>query len=283
MTTIPGAFQTLKSNLEITGLQKSTIATTQNSVREAAERGLTVLDSFVTGSYARSTMIAPLKEADVDIFIVLDPSYYEVNGQTKILDSLKNVLKQTYPSTPKISKNGQAVTITFTNFVVDVVPAFFRQGGGYLIAGKNSQQWINTNPKLHVEYVSKHNTVHNSDLIPLLKMIKGWNKQTGGVFVSFYLELMAIQILRDKKISDFSTGVRYIFDKGRERIKFKATDPAGYGNQVNGLNSGSVSEAVARFTLAYDRAIKAERYASNGDIANAISEWKKIFGSYFPA
>lgn len=283
MTTIAGAFQTLKSNLEITGLQKSTIATSQNSVRKAAERGLTVLDSFVTGSYARSTMIAPLKEADVDIFIVLDSSYYEVNGQTKILDSLKNVLKQTYPSTPKISKNGQAVTITFTDFVVDVVPAFFRRGGGYLIADTNSKQWINTNPKIHVEYVSKHNTVHNSDLIPLLKMIKGWNKQTGEIFVSFYLELMAIQILHEKKISDFSSGVRYIFDKGRERIKFKATDPAGYGNQVNGLNSGSVSEAVAQFTLAHNRAIKAERYASIGDIANAISEWRKIFGSYFPA
>ena len=64
-TTIPVAFQKLKENLEITGLQKSTVSARQNNVREVVENNLTVLDSFLTGSYSRSTMIAPLKDADV--------------------------------------------------------------------------------------------------------------------------------------------------------------------------------------------------------------------------
>ncbi len=57
----------LKQNLEITGLQKSTVSSRQQNVRKAVERDLEVLDSFLTDSYSRSTMIAPLKEADVDI------------------------------------------------------------------------------------------------------------------------------------------------------------------------------------------------------------------------
>ena len=37
--------------------------------------GFKILDDFLTGSYARSTMIAPLTEADIDVFVVLDSGY----------------------------------------------------------------------------------------------------------------------------------------------------------------------------------------------------------------
>ena len=37
-------------------------------------------------------MIAPLAEADIDIFTVLDPEYYEANGQAALLDKVKCVL-----------------------------------------------------------------------------------------------------------------------------------------------------------------------------------------------
>lgn len=75
-TTILSTFQKLKENLEITGLQKSLVSTRQINIREVVEKDLVVLDSFLTGSYSRSTMIAPLKEADIDIFIVLDSKYF---------------------------------------------------------------------------------------------------------------------------------------------------------------------------------------------------------------
>jgi len=75
-TTIQQSFQKLKENLEITNLQASVVSTRQKNVREVIELKMDVLDSFLTGSYSRSTMIAPLKEADVDIFIVLDSKYF---------------------------------------------------------------------------------------------------------------------------------------------------------------------------------------------------------------
>src|SRR5690349_16114242 len=114
-TTIKQGFEVLKQNLEITTLQTSTVSTRQQNVRNAVISELTVVDDFLTGSYKRNTMIAPLAEADVDIFMVLDSKYYEPNGQANLLDRVKRVLKNTY-KTPEISKNGQAVTITFTDF-----------------------------------------------------------------------------------------------------------------------------------------------------------------------
>ena len=122
MLTVTAAFAGFRSNLEITGLQESLVAARQAKVRAAVARGLTVLGSFLTGSYRRSTLIAPMRDADVDIMVVLDRGYRR-RGPRAVLDLVKKTLRETYPSS-KISRNGQAVTITFSDFTVDVVPAF---------------------------------------------------------------------------------------------------------------------------------------------------------------
>lgn len=282
--TILESFKKLKANLEITGLQHSTVSTRQQNVRKVVENELDVLDSFLTGSYSRHTMIAPLSEADIDIFVILNPSYYEEDGQANLLDRVKRVLLKTYTKTPKISRNGQAVTITFTDFIVDVVPAFYRNGGGFLIPNSIKKEWISTNPKTHVEIISNENDKHDGNLIPLVKMIKGWNKNINHAFVSFYLELLAIKIFTKVTISDYPSGMRYFFEKGGEAIKYNVKDPVEYGGQINGLDIVSTAkEAVSRFETAYNRAKKAEEYERNGDTESAIGEWKKIFSNYFPS
>lgn len=290
-TTIPSAFQKLKENLEITGLQKSTVSTRQTNVRDVVEKDLNVQDSFLTGSYSRNTMIAPLKEADVDIFIVLSSDYFYRykdglnGGQAGLLDLVKRTLRKTYTKTPDISRNGQAVTIQFTDFMVDVVPAFNRKGGGYLIPNSISKSWIPTDPKKHVELVSAENIAHSGDLVPLIKMIKGWNKNSGNFFNSFHLEVLALEILKGVKIADFPSGMRFFFDKGRELIPKKNLDPAGYGEDVgNYINTEEkIQEALTKFQLAYERAIKAEDYNRRGNTREAIEMWQKIFGDYFPS
>jgi len=290
-TTILSAFQKLKENLEITGLQKSVVSTRQNNIRDVVEKDLAVLDSFLTGSYSRSTMIAPLKEADIDIFIVLDSKYFyhydngQNGGQAGLLDLLKRTLRKTYTRTPDISRNGQAVTIRFEDFMVDVVPGFNRKGGGYLIPNSITQSWISTDPKKHVEIFSEANSVHKGNLIPLIKMIKGWNRNSGKYFRSFHLEVMALQMLHGVTISDFPSGVRFFFDKARFYVTKQNPDPAGYGGDVGNYinNQEKIQEASSKFQLAYERAIKAEEYASRGYIKDAIEMWIKIFGDYFPA
>jgi len=288
--TILESFKKLKENLEITELQQSTVSTRQQNIRNAAASGLTIVDSFLTGSYSRSTLISPLKDADIDIVVVLHSKYFyhykgQNGGQAGLLDLLKRTLRKTYPNTPDISRNGQAVTIQFTDFMVDVVPAFSRQGGGYLIPNSVSQTWISTDPKKHVDILSAANKAHNGDLIPLIKMIKGWNRTINDEFRSFHLEVMALQILDQVTISDYSSGVRYVFDKARAYVKQANPDPAGYGGNVGSyLNTqDKVDAAVSRFETAYERSVKAEDYARRGYIENAVIMWRNVFGNYFPA
>ena len=289
-TTISQAFRELNTNLEITGLQKNTIATRRDSVQSVLKSGFDVEDSFLTGSYSRNTMIAPLKEADVDILFLLGSRYFHhyngINGgPAGLLDLVKRTLLKTYTRTPDIGRNGQAVSVRFSDFIVDVVPGFRRQGGGFLIPSSITQSWLSTDPNSHVQLIAEANARHNGSLVPLIKMIKGWNRSSGDYFRSFHLEVLTMVILNDVRISDYPSGVRYVFDKARQLVTQRNPDPAGYGDDVGQyLNTQTkIQEAVSKFQLAYDRAVKAEDLARQGLIADASDIWRRIFGDYFPA
>lgn len=283
--TITQGFDRLRQNLEITDLQAETVSTRQQSVRSALDDGLSVLETFLTGSYRRSTMIAPLKEADVDIVAVMDPSYHQWDGQASLLDKVRRVLLKRYPTTPRVSRNGQAVTITFTDFCVDVVPAFNRQGGGYLIPDSVQKRWIETNPKRHVEIWSEANKKHGYRLVPIIKMVKAWNKLHSALFRSFSLETITLQTLDGVTISDYPSGVRYVFDKARTRIQSGVYDPAGYGGNVAAYldTYEKIRQVVNRLESAYQRAVDAEALESRGRTDLAFDKWRMIFGDYFPA
>ncbi len=283
-TTIKQSFQELRSNLEITTLQQQTVSSRQQNVRDAIATELTVLDSFLTGSYRRSTMIAPLKDADIDVFVVLDDLALKQNGPVFLLDKVKAILKKTFPKTPKISRNGQAVTIRFSDFTVDVVPAFDRQSGGYQIADSINGSWIVTDPKKHVYLWSMANLAHQGDLVPLIKIIKVWNRQNGGLLRSFHLESMILEILQNITISDLSSGSRYIFEKARQTVKSAIYDPSGYGGNIaNYLNTQQkINDVVNRLDCSYSRAVEAENLEALGKTDMAVEKWRLIFGDYFP-
>ena len=289
-TTVSQAFLGLKSNLEITGLQQATVSTRQTNVREVLAAGLDIEDSFLTGSYSRHTMIAPLKEADIDIFMVLPSRYFSHynsanGGQAGLLDFVKRTLRKTYTRTPDIGRNGQAVTIRFDDFVVDVVPGFVRQDGGFLIPNSIAQQWLSTDPKRHVEIMAEANRLHTGDLVPLIKMLKGWNRTSGDYFRSFHLEVLALQILQNVRIDSYSSGVRFVFDKARAVVRQQNLDPAGYGGDVGSYinTQEKIDAAAAKLQLAYDRAVRAEAAEARGANSDSIESWRQLFGRYFPA
>ncbi len=295
--TVAQGFQELRSRLEITNLQSSAVSKRHQNIREILKKELPVLEDngdFLTGSYVRNTMIAPLKDADIDIFFVLDRSYYYKYDQASLLDKVKSTLKKAYPNTADISRDGQAITISFLDFKVDVVPAFHRMlrffFPGYLIANTITKTWIITNPKEHIEIWSKANQEHDGNLIPLIKMMKAWNKTNGNLLTSFHLECLLLQILKGKSITDFPSAVQYAFGKARRYFRypvlFTVRDPAVFDSNVGAyLNTQKKREAVlSRLETAFTRAKKAQELASQGNLQEAFTNWRYIFGDYyFPA
>ena len=282
--TMGEAFQTLRGNLEITSLQGTAVSTRQQAIRKTIERDFHVLDSFLGGSYQRSTMIAPLFDADIDIFVILHPDHHATNGQQALLEAVKKTLKKTYSRTPHIRPDGQAVKIRFTDFKVDVVPGFRRKGGGYLIPDASAARWIATDPKRHVAIWAEMNRHHKGALVPLLKMAKGWNKSRG-ILKSFHLETIALHVLRSVRISNDPSGLRYLLDKARPLVAAKIPDPAGFSDDIGAHLTAAqdIVKVQQRMAWAAARAREAELLAASGKIEQAFGKWSLLLPGYFPA
>lgn len=283
-SSLSAGFAEFRSNLEITDLQSSVVSTRQQRVREALDAKLDVRDSFLTGSYARSTMIAPLAQADIDVLVVLSTDYFKEHTPVSLLELVREELRGTYPKTPRISKNGQAVTIRFTDFLMDVVPAFFRKGGGYLIPNTETGRWIATNPKRHVELWSETNEFHQGDFIPLVKMLKAWNRAHSERFRSFHLESLARHVLTGVTISDFSSALRYFFEKAHDAVDYQLAEPAGIGGDIGAYMIGDLlKETKESLVRAEGWALKAEAAIADDRIDLAFDQYRLLFGDHFPA
>jgi hypothetical protein len=284
------AFEELRSNLELSELQEKTVATRQSNVRDAVASQLSVVGDFLTGSYRRHTMIGPLKRADVDVVVVLDRKYKE-RGPRAVLELVKKALLVEYTRTPAISRNGQAVTITFTDFIVDVVPAFVRPwwtwNEGWEICDSGSDSWITTNPKKHVEISATANKAHRGHLVPRIKQLKAWNLAVGEPLRSFHLEALAWSIFgtswmwKNSQSSDW-VSARYFFDKARAELRSQLHDPAGTGSDVAAyLRGAALDSAVSKVTSAYERCIRADKCAKDDDVAGMHKAYGQVFGDYY--
>jgi Second Messenger Oligonucleotide or Dinucleotide Synthetase domain len=281
-TTVLGGFNQLRQNIEITDLQSGIVSIRHENIRQVVEKEMTVLNSYLAGSYVRSTMISPLNKCGIDLFTILAPSYFDKHSPTNLLDRVRTILSKTYKDSC-IGRSGRAVSVPFPDFAVDVVPCFNRKHGGYLIANSMTDKWISTDPLVHVTVFEKANRHHNGDLIPLLKMVREWNRGIGSGFSGFYLDLLTMDIIANVGIPNFPSAIRYIFDKGREQIKRKRRDPANFRQDVGAWNKvASVEEGISFFSMAYTRALKAEQFVKQGNVESAYGEWQKVFPSCFP-
>lgn len=158
------------------------------------------------------------------------------------------------------------------------------QDRGYLIPDTSGPRWIPTDPKRHVEIWSEANKAHNGDLVPLLKMLKGWNASRS-LLKSFHLETLALNILTNFTISSFPSGVRFFFDKARATIRTKLADPAGYSDDVaQHINTTEQMDAIVkRLDWALARAQEAEKFAAAGKTADAFARWSQLIPNHFPA
>jgi Second Messenger Oligonucleotide or Dinucleotide Synthetase domain len=293
MVSVAAAFKEFRGNLEITGLQESTVAARHEQVRAAVARRLTVRDSFLTGSYRRRTLIAPMRDADVDIVIVLGREYRR-RGPAAVLDLVKDTLREQYPLS-KVSRNGQAVTIRFSDFTVDVVPSFrlWWDSETFDICNSGDGTWIRTGPQKHIAISSKINKRADGLVVPAVKMLKAWNRTAGRPLRSFHLEALAWKVLDPGWRADwFGAGfgmdsdpenLARFFAEAPGRLRRKLPDPArGEGDLGAYLTGLGREEVISRMETASSRCERAGRLVADGDAAGAIAVYRKVFGDWFP-
>jgi len=293
MTSVSDAFDACRRRLEITKTEQADASRRQKEVRANVQEDFHVQTDFLTGSYARSTKTKPLK--DVDIFVVLGDRELDRRSSSprSVLDAFETSLTSHYGATAT-TRGRRSISVEFDRssptkdedgkvISIDIVPAF-EAGDVYEIPDDILGEWIQTNPKVHKEKSTAKNAELAGSWVPLVKMLKAWNREAGKpIKPSFLIEVMALDLV-DAPFNDYASEVRSFFAAAGDAISETWADPAGLGPPVSDqMTAERCSEARLALYEAEKLCAQAARAEERGKTGASIAIWRQLFGPYFPA
>lgn len=266
------------------------------------------------GSFARKTKIKPLDDIDLLICISAEgATYNELSTDNIIIENTKNnsQLSQLLEnneinsrkviekfkscvsgidqySSSSIKRDHEALTLDLKTYdwKFDIVPCFFTapeiDGRQYYLIPNGNGRWKKTNPIIDQNNVSSINQKHGGKILNIIRLIKYWNKyQKVRKIQSYLLENIIIAYYYNKESID---DIKYEFKNIMHCFQVLPQiihDPQGIHNEyfIEYVDIFSIGQ---RAKMDYDHALYALNLEENGDIEEAINEWKKVFGKNFP-
>lgn len=189
-------------------------------------------NGLIVGSVGRTTAVRNVSDFDY-IFSLPSEVYrrfdsYEGNGQSALLQEIKNELLKRYPNT-KIKGDGQVVVIDFSDGgKIELVPAFEQSDGNFKYPdSRNGGSWKTTKPKPEIEKSKSLNSNFNNHFSNLTRLIRQWKNHMGFSFKGLLIDTLISDLIDDKGISeiyysDYNILLKDIFeyfsnqDKNRE-------------------------------------------------------------------
>ena len=266
------------------------------------------------GSFARKTKIKPLDDIDLLICISAEgATYSEISTDNIIMENTKNnaQLSQLLEnneinsrkviekfkscvsgidqySSSSIKRDHEALTLDLKTYdwKFDIVPCFFTapeiDGRQYYLIPNGNGRWKKTNPIIDQNNVSSTNQKHGGKILNIIRLIKYWNKyQKVRKIQSYLLENIIIAYYYNKEsIYDIKyefKNIMHCFQVLPQIIP----DPQGIHKEYH-IDYMDLFSIRQRAKEDYNHALYALNLEENGDIEEAINEWKKVFGKNFP-
>jgi hypothetical protein len=199
--TIDHSFQKFLTNLNPTEIQLQHIKKTRESIDATLINDSRIFlntqkqISFLTGSYSRKTIIRPID--DIDLYVRINYSRH-VEGQSprSILKLMASAIRKRYPNNTKVNIDSPCIVVTFSDYKFEIVPAFGYSDDQdlYGIPAPGSKEWMNCYPNVPDKWLSDCNHFNNKLFIPLIKMLKQWNRHNKVGLKSFHLELLTEKV-----------------------------------------------------------------------------------------
>ena len=281
--TIEEGLTTLDNALVINVQQDLLVTSLQAEIERVLTKEFDALGTTLTGAYATHTAIQPLEDNVIELFVLLKPERGQLNTPAELMRHMRDALLKKY-SDAEIDVKGHGVNILRENYQFHLVPSFYRQGKGYIIADAKKNLWLKTNPSVHYFALDDDNRKHKGMLVPSVRVVKYWNECNGALFNNYYLELLMKETLADKKIESHVHAVKSFFRRAIKLVVFTIDDPADFGKQMDGLKDiNNMLAALQCFIDSHEHIALAEKYESQGNLMMAYKEFGKIFGGAYPS
>lgn len=239
-------------------------------------------NTLQVGSFGRKTGINGISDLDM-LYIMPKTKWDEYNksgGQLKLLQDTKDAISSRYPST-KVRVDRLVVTITYTNFHVEVQPVFEQDDKSYKYPDtKNGGAWKITKPREEMDAVASMDERKNSNLRRLCKMVRAWKNKHGVGMGGLLIDTLAYNFL--ESTSNYDTKSYLYYDElSRDFFKYISELP----EQSEYAAPGSKQRVRVKKKFQH-RAKKAynlclEAIKADGQ-KNVHEKWKAIYGRPFP-
>jgi len=226
------------------------------------------------GSYKKNTNIRPItKMQDVDVLFKIPKETfekfdnYENNGQSALLQEIRNILKETFTTTEEIKGWGKIVLVKTTDGThnIELLPAYELSNGKFKIPNsENSGNWEVFDPRRDIEEINQSNNKTNGLTKTVIRILKSWKRQNKTLHLkSFEIEQLVI------KYFDNNTYENLDIELFLKIFKFLK-------NKINDENKSFINTAIIRLR-------KAKEYKDKQKFDEACKILKNVFGDLFPS
>lgn len=275
-----------------------------------------------TGSFARKTKIQPLD--DIDFLVIMSsgdtnevwvagppgtsrldlgantsPLRYLIDANryinsTKVMNTFKSALGTVANyQKAEIRRDGEAVTFQLASYpwnfdIVPVVEVHNGAGGiGYYLIPNGKGDWMRSDPRKDASATTTANQQHNGLLLPLIRLIKYWNRRPlCPTLPSYYLETICLKTFASQApLTSLPEGLSTFFQYAPAQIAAPCPDPRGFGPPLDAgwewqMIKPRIITAMRNAALLARNALLADQH---GQVATALNYWHRIFGEGFPA
>ena len=261
---------------------------------------------YIVGSIGRETAVEDV--SDVDIIFDLSRSVYnrfdahEGNGQSHLLQEVKEVLLERYPRT-KLKGDGQIVSIQFTDYTIELVPGFKRDDDNFDYADSNNGgSWRITKPFPEQRACKNEDFRTAGTYGNLCRILRCWKNNIGITFGGLLIDTLVDDFCNKEKIGyipyeEYITLLKSLFSY------LKKLNPdqqywyaIGSGQQVNNTGNGIFVKKSDEAYKQLDNAVDGEEMEQvlidllgrdfenciiDGAVENKLAMWQRQY-AYIP-
>ncbi|MBI9077335.1 MAG: hypothetical protein JEZ02_18145 [Desulfatibacillum sp.] len=296
--TVEQSFQKFVSNLNPTEKQRIRIQTNRETIDSVLANDKRIFlntqqqPSFLTGSYRRNTIIRPID--DIDLYVRVHYGEHCVNKSPRsILLLIKYALCKKFGNRTEVKVDSPCVVVEFRDYKFEIVPVVGYENDSqlYNVPAPGSREWMQCYPNAPSKWLSSSNQVNNKMFIPLIKILKQWNRKNKIGLKSFHLELLTERVFNAiTEIKSYPQGIFdwlycvtiWISENNSPFIPepghaYKYVDEYLYQNRMQLTRMRKKLEmSLKKAERAYDFYVRGSNIAANRSYNN-------LFGSMFPS
>ncbi|WP_081701842.1 SMODS domain-containing nucleotidyltransferase [Oleidesulfovibrio alaskensis] len=240
-----------------------------------------IANTLQVGSYGRKTGIKGI--SDLDMLYIMPSVTWNTykDDQSKLLRDTKEAIVSRYPKTT-VKVDRLVVQVLYDTFTVEVQPVFEQEDGSFKYPDTyGGGSWKITKPRKEIEAVRKIDSEKNNNFRMLSRMVRAWKNRNGVVMGGLLIDTLVYKFLMNTDDYDAASYSSY----GRlSRDFFEYLKDQPDQNFYFALGSNQQVKVKKKFQTKANQAYNAcLRAIKAGETATAHSEWKKVYGRFFPA